>query len=471
MIKKYDLIIIGGGASGLTAAYTAKGFGKSVLLIEKNKPGGECTWSGCIPSKTLIKESTKYAIAGNYNSVISLNYSKILKRINTVIKNIYDEESFSVLNKDGIDTVNGEAVFADSKSIEVNGHLYSSDYIHIAAGSKPFIPPVEGLIEANPLTNETIFKLKHVPSSIVFIGGGPIGVELAQSFSRLGSRVTIVEMKKNLLPLHDESISKVLEESLKKEGIKVYTLSKLVKVKKNKQYNISIEERNGELKIIRSEEIFCAAGRYVDYKNMRLENAGVLYDGKGIWVDENFRTAVKNISASGDAINTMRLSHVCEEETISAIVNLFLPVKKKVNYNKIPYVVFTDPQAAAVGLSEIEAEKKYGKKAIKIFYKPYSENNRAVTEGKENGFLKIILNKKGLVIGAHCIGENADEIIQQLAIAMHFKIKFSKFQAVVYSYPIYSDIIKRISREVYFHELNSSILIKIIKLFRGRKRE
>ncbi len=479
MSQQYDLIIIGAGAAGLTAAFTAKGLGKKVLLIEKLNPGGECTWSGCIPSKSFIKSAanfhclsvdSKYGIKRKLSSV---NNNSVFESVAKVIKEIADEESFEKLKSSGIDVIQGSAEFKDSTTVKVGSKEYTAKKIHISTGSSPVVPKIPGIEEVKYLTNENVFHLNKIPAKLLVIGAGPIGLELAQSFSRLGSIVTVVEFADRILFREDEEDAQYLSRILEKEHIRIILRSKLIGIKTNKIIRLAkIENSEGKTIEISFDEILFAVGRKPNIEGLNLEAAGIQYTPKGITTGKYLRTNNKSISASGDVAGPLQFSHVAEYQSITAILNHYLPIKTKADYSAVPWATFTDPPLSRLGYTEDEASKIAGEKNIRVYRYSYSKNNRAVTERKSDGMVKIILNRKGFIMGAHIVGERSDELIQQLAIIKSLKIKLSKIQEIIYAYPIYSDMIKRVARAAYIDELNANPVLKIIrlilKLFKGK---
>jgi pyruvate/2-oxoglutarate dehydrogenase complex dihydrolipoamide dehydrogenase (E3) component len=331
------------------------------------------------------------------------------------------------------------------------------------------VPPIEGLGEIDYLTNENIFDLEVLPKSLAILGGGPIGVELSQALSQLGVEVTIIEMLDRLLFREDEEVAGVLSEILVKGRIKVYTGKKAVKFSKdNGMVSITLEDTGGNQSIVKSEKVLVAVGRAPNVEGLDLEKAGVKYTSKGIEVNDILRTSSGNIYACGDVTGPYQFSHMAEYQAVVAVGNALFPFKRKVDYSAVPWCTFTDPELAHLGLTESEAKAKY--KDIKTYRSDYSGNDRAVTDLEEEGFAKIICDKKGRILGAHIVGTNAGELIHEYVLAKSAKMNIGNLSSAIHVYPTLAQIVKR-TGDQYFTDLLESgwfkslskLMVKLIK--------
>ncbi len=465
----YDLIIIGGGAAGFVSAKLARGFGKTVAMIEKGKLGGECTNYGCIPSKSLIRAARAAHEMKNLNKLglkpgipLSLNTDNVMSYVRSIVDKVYNThlpESFKPL---GIAIHFGSPRFLDNHRIKIGENILSAGKFIVSTGSSPSIPHVDGINDVPYLTNNTIFSIDKLPSSLIVMGGGPIGIELSAAFSRLNVDVTVVEMLDRVLPREDRELADRLAERLKSEGLKILTSAKAVKVSKSSgKIRLSVEEK-GVRKEIEADAILIAAGRKPNTEGLGLENAGVRYNNKGIEVNDRLQTTADNIYACGDVVGHYQFSHIAEYHGVIACSNAFLPIKKKINYENVIWCTFTDPELAHAGLTEDEAREAHGDN-IKVLRYDYSKFDRARTDMEEFGMSKIILDSKGKTLGAHILGTHASEIIHEVQLAKYFNIPFGKLWEAIHIYPSYSDVIRQPSKYYYTERLRNNPFIKLLK--------
>ncbi len=452
----YDIIVIGGGSAGLTAAFTARVFKKKVALIEKDKIGGECTWTGCVPSKALLKaariayksqQAHKYGITTD----CSIDTAEVMNYVHSVRQQIYQEENPEALKKEGIEYLAGRAEFINRKTLKLNQNKIKADKIIIAAGSLPVIPPIEGINEVSYLTNQSLFELNSLPESLLIIGGGPLGVEISQALNRLRVEVTLVQRGKRILKKEEPDLSKALEDKLTQEGVNLLIGQEAFKVEEgDEELILTVRNENGEKKL-KAESLLIAAGRKANTESINLDKIGIETGQQGVITDNKMRTNISNIYACGDIVGPYHFSHIAYHEALTATINAALPLSlKKMDYNNVLWVTYTDPELAHLGLTEQKAREKYGNK-IKIYQLDYSELDRAVTES-EKGQAKFICDKRGKLLGAHILGARAGEIIHACQIIKTQDLPFKKLQSVIHSYPTYSEIIRDASREAYFED-------------------
>lgn len=477
-IAKYDLIIIGGGPAGLVASKLARGFGKTVAIIEEKYLGGECTWNGCVPSKTLIHIANLVSISRELNnfsadeyepSNIKLDLSKIISHIQNKRNFIYQTHTPEMLKKEGIDVFFGSPSFIDNFTIELENNKFSAKKFIVATGSSPFIPEIEGLETINYLTNETIFELKELPKSMVILGAGPIGIEMASALNKLGVTITIIERNENILSREDPELSNMLADRMRKNGIKIYTSFNLAKIVKNKEIKF-ICYKNDESQIeLSAESLFIAVGRKPNIENLNLEKIGIKTTSRGIIVNNKLQTSVSNIYACGDVVGPYQFSHMAEYQATIATQNAFIPlIKKYVNYKNVVWVTFSDPEFASAGLTESDARERFGDK-IKIFRENYNDIDRAKIDDNTFGLAKIICDSKGYILGAHILGTNAGELIHEVQVGKYYNLRIWNLYNPIHAYPTYSELLWHLAKKAYIESLYKNPLIRFVSWLLGGK--
>lgn len=440
MVVKYDIVIIGGGSAGLVVASAAAQLKAKVALVERHKLGGDCLWFGCVPSKSLIHASrVAYQVKnaarfGIYTEPPEIEFAKVTGHVQQVIANIQPHDSPERFRGLGVEVIFGEGKFIDKKTFEVDGQQLTARAFVIATGSRPAIPSVEGLHSADFLTNEKVFDLKERPNSLVIIGAGPIGCELGQAFSRLGSNVTIISSKSHILPKEEPEAALVVQKQFESEGINIL---KEVRAEKVEVVDGKKQVTAGGKNII-VDEILVAGGRLPNVESLNLEVAGVEVGKPGIIVNEKLQTTNSKIYACGDVIGGYQFTHVAGYEAVVALTNaLFFPISK-VNYRVIPWATFTDPELARVGLTEKQAKERYGDDVC-VLKQPFSGVDRAQAEAATTGFGKIITKGNGEILGAHLVGISAGELIHEIVLAMSHKLPVSALTGI-HVYPTLSEV-------------------------------
>ena len=472
----FDLIIIGGGAGGLVASKLALGLGKKVAIIEKDKLGGECTWTGCIPSKVLIKIANVAHQTKNLNKYglktsqdLTLVFDSVMSQVHCIREKVSKTHTPEIIEKLGIKIFFGSPEFINNHTIKIENKKLSAKKFIISTGSSPFVPPIQGIDQVDYLTNQTFFELEKIPNSLVIIGGGPIGAELSCALNKVGTQVTIIEMQDHILAREDEVLAQVLSKKFTDDGIKILTKTKVKKLaQKEGQIVVTFSDEKGT-KNIKTEKILIATGRKPNLQNLNLKKAGVEYTKKGIIVNNKMQTSQKNIYACGDVVGPYQFSHIAEYQAIIATKNAFLPIKQKVDYSQVIWTTFTDPEFARIGLTEKEAQEKFGKNKVKTYKFEYKDHDRAVVDQNEIGLAKFVCDNNGKLLGSHILGQRAGELIHEVQLARKFKINFSKISQVIHAYPTYSEIVKKASRKCYVDLLQGNFFIKILKKIFGKK--
>jgi len=471
----YDLIVLGGGAAGFVSSKLAASLGKRVAMIEKNRLGGECTNNGCIPSKALINSSrTSYLIknarkCGIDLSTANLNTDNVMSHVRSVVERVYSGHTPDVFNRLGIDVLFGAPTFKDNHRIELNGGKITSDKFIISTGSSPLIPDVEGLNNVPYLTNQNIFNLEKLPESMIILGGGPIGAEMASALRLLGVDISLVHRHESILNREDGELTALLSEKFRADGIRLFTGFKPVKFSMEAgKISLNLTDRNNAEQTLNAESLLIATGRKANVEGLGLENAGVRYSAKGIEADGMLRTTCRNIYACGDVTGGHQFSHMAEYQAIIAARNAMLPIKKKADYRDYAWCIFTSPEIAHAGLTEKEARNIYGDR-IKIYRYNYKDIDRGKTDIAETGMSKFICDSKGMLVGAHILGARAGELIHEAQIVKSLGIPFYKLYSVTHIYPTFTDVVKHPAKLCYIDRLNENIFLKILKKMISQK--
>ncbi len=460
-MQNYPLIVIGAGAGGLVVAIGFAKAGKKVLLIDKGTWGGDCTNFGCIPSKATIAsaESAHNLLdaprLGVQASVGQFSSEQVLPRVRSIIQQIREEEEPTALQAKGVDTLEGTAHFIDSHTLEVVSKetptRVKGNRIVIATGSHPFIPSLPGLDAVPYCTNETIFDLDQLPRHLAVLGGGPIGSELAQAFRRLGSEVTILQHGPHLLAKEEPESQQLIEERFSKEGIHLLLSHETRALERaGDEIRITVtDKKTGLDHVLQASHLLISAGRRPSVDRLHLERAGVTFSKRGVEVDKFGRTTQKHIFAIGDCTGAPPFTHLAENHGRQVLQNLLLPRllwKKCTPREAIPRVTFTDPEIAATGLTEKQAIELYGTRSVKSYLYHFSELDRAITAGREDGFVKVVTKKwSSKILGATIVGARAGEMIMELQLAMVEKIPLRKLSQIIHPYPTYSLAVRKVA--------------------------
>ncbi|WP_455235319.1 dihydrolipoyl dehydrogenase family protein [Thiogranum longum] len=455
-MKRRDLVIIGGGAGGLVVASVASQLGLKVTLIEKNdKLGGDCLHSGCVPSKTLIHTARVAWLMrrgrefGLDAFAPAIDLAKVNEHVRSVIERIQQHDDPERFRAYGCEVIFGHAEFIDSHSIQVGDRRIAGRRFVIATGSGPFIPPIDGLEDAGFITNETLFSLRQLPGRLVVLGGGPVGLEMAQAFSRLGSHVTIVERLPHLLPHEDPELAESLRELLQAEGIIIHTGTSAEKV--SAEDGRRTVACSGDLQL-EADQILVAVGRRPTVDGMGLDAAGVEHDSRGIKVDERMRTSRKHIFACGDVCGPFPFTHMAEYQAGIVISNAVFRFPKKTDYSVVPWVTYCDPELGRVGLTEQQAIDAGMQPTVLRF--PFKDIDRALAEVEPYGLVKMVTHK-GKILGASILGPHAGELLHEIVLAMKTGAGIGDISSTIHAYPTLAQIHRRTVNTYYGKKLFS----------------
>jgi len=434
MKQQYDVVVIGAGSGGLTAAVGFSKVGKKVLLVEREHMGGECTNTGCVPSKALLHAAKK-----GFHAPEAFSY------VRNVVDGILADETPETFQAMGIDVVMGEAVFADKNSVTVTDTTYTFTTAVIATGSSPSMIKIDGLDERHILTNQNIFNLTDAPEKLLIIGGGPIGMEMAQAFAMLGSKVTVAERGEQFARQEDESIRPIVQAALEDLGIKIHTGAAIKYVEDKVAYfdQMRGDQTTGTFSV-EFDNVLIAIGRTPNIPQ-GIEAAGIESTQQGVTVDKQHQTKNKRVYAVGDVAQRLKFTHMAEDTARQVVAQVTSKGMLRVSKNKaVPKVTYTTPEVAQVGLSWSEAIAKYNEDRLMRIEVSLNDNDRAKTDQATEGKLIVIARRlRGTVLGAHIIGPSAGEIITIFTLSIDQKISLWKLQKLIFAYPTYSLIVKK----------------------------
>jgi len=442
-----NIVIVGGGTGGYVAAIRAAQLGAQVTLIEKDTLGGTCVNRGCIPTKALLQSADilakiRHAEAfGISVDKVSIDFSVITKRKEAVVKRLVDGVAY-LMRKHRIKVIKGIGTLIDFKTVSILGEndKINADSIVIATGSKASTVPIKGINESGVMTSDEALTMSQLPKSIVIIGGGVIGLEFAQIMHRLGGKVTIVEMMPQVLPTEDLEIANMLEDRLKKEGIEIFTGATVTSIKPDKQegkvVSFTAKDDNTERKII-GDKVLLAVGRRPYTDDLGVDKLGLVTDNGRLVVNERMETNVPGVYAIGDVVGGLMLAHVAMNEGICAVENI-MGAGRKIDYRAVPRCVYTTPEVAGVGLTEMEAKEEYGN--IKVGRFPFTASGKALILNETAGMVKIIADAKyGGILGVHIIGPQATELIAEAVLGMRMEATLEDIASAIHAHPTLSE--------------------------------
>ena len=462
-----DLCVIGAGSGGLSVAAAAATLGVPVVLIEKAKMGGECLNSGCVPSKALIAAAKRAHMLetapafGIKPQRTNIEFHEVNDHVQSVIAAIAPNDSKERFTGLGVRVIEGEARFTDRATVAVGDQFeIKARRFVIATGSSPAVSPIPGLDETPFLTNETVFEARERPKHLIVIGAGPIGLELAQAFRRLGSEVTVVEAAEPLAK-EDPECAAIVVDALAREGVAVRSGAEVSRVRRNRnKIEVVLAGDSGE-EIIEGSDVLVATGRRPNVEGLGLDLAGIRHDLKGIVVDKRLRTSNKRVYAIGDAAaGSPQFTHVANYHAGLVIRHALFRQPVKVALDTIPRVTFTDPELAHVGLTEAQARERY--RTIRVLRWPYHENDRALAERETTGHIKVLTDKKGAILGATIVGASAGELITAWTLAIQQNLNIRVFAEIVVPYPTLAEIGKRAAISAFTARLTGSGVRRVL---------
>lgn len=443
--KQYDLVVLGGGTAGLVSAAIAVGLGAKVAMIERELLGGDCLNFGCVPSKGLLSVSHRlgmlrrgadYGLSPHQGEA---DFPKVMERMRRLRADISHHDGAARFRDLGVDVFLGSGRFTAPTTIQVegnDGHLTALSYKRavIATGAKPMVVPVPGLDQVPYLTNLSLFSLTELPKSLIIVGAGPIGIEMAQAFARFGSEVTVLDMAETILPREDPDAAAVVREALEKDGVRFELGARMSRVAmEGDQKQVSFE-RNGEEHQVAGAELLLAMGRTPNVEGIGLDAAGVAFDRSGVKVDDHLRTANSRVFAAGDVVGGYQFTHAADAMARLVIRNAFFFGRGKVSSLTMPWSTYTDPEVAHVGLYEKEHQKAGVELAS--LRMDFSAIDRSILEGETDGFAKVIFEKKtGKLRGATVVGANAGELLGEMLVAVNLRMKVTELSSVIHPYP------------------------------------
>lgn len=440
--RRYDLVVIGAGTTGLVASQLAATLGARVAVMERGRVGGECLHTGCVPSKALLAAAERaHAVRtadrlGIQAGEPRVDFTAVMNHVREAIAAAGTEDTPEHLRGMGVEVFESEARFAGPGELEVAGRTLRFRSALIATGSSPAMPVIDGLPEAGPLTNETVFDLDEMPARLVVIGGGPSGCELGQAFARLGSEVTLVEAGNRLLPREEPESSRLLEDVLGEEGVRVRTSATIERIESGAG---ATRVMLAESEVVEADAILVTVGRRVNTEALRLDRVGVSTGPSGaVEVDRHLRTTGARVFAAGDVTGKLELTHFAAYQALVAVANALFGLRRTVETAWIPWATFTDPEIAHAGMTEAEARARLGE-SVEIYEHEYARNDRAIAAGGTRGFVKLVADRRGRLLGASIAGPAAGETIVEAARLIRDGKKVGDLSQMVHVYPTYSE--------------------------------
>ncbi|MGQ0665178.1 MAG: dihydrolipoyl dehydrogenase family protein [Pseudomonadota bacterium] len=455
-----DFCVIGAGSGGLTVAAGASQLGMKVALCERGKMGGDCLNYGCVPSKSLlaaaraaaaIREARRFGVA---NGAPSVDYRAVREHVRGVIAAIAPNDSVERFMGLGVRVIEAEAVFTGPDEVRAGEAIIKGRRFVIATGSSPAVPPIPGLDQVPYLTNETVFDLDTCPSHLIVIGGGPIGCELAQAICRLGAKVTVLEML-TILPQDDPELADFVRRRMGADGVEILEGVQVARITGAPGEVTAVIETGGAERRIDGSHILVAAGRRPNLAGLGLEAAGVKYSSKGVEVDARLRTSNRRIFAVGDAAGGYQFTHMAGYHAGIVIRNAVFRLPARVDYRAVPWVTYTSPELANVGLTEIEAREVHGPD-FRVLRWSFHDNDRAQAEHETEGLVKAIATPRGRILGAAIAGAHAGELIHSWVLAIAKKLTLRDLAGIIAPYPTLSEINKRVAGSFYTPRLFSA---------------
>lgn len=445
MSGRYDLVVIGAGSGGLVGATFAARLGARVALVERHRIGGDCTWTGCVPSKALLKaarvahEVRRAADYGIVGEPARTDMAKVAAYVRQAIAAVYAAEDPAALARQGIVVVAGAAEFVDAHTVRAGAHTLTARRVLICTGARPAVPPLPGLSEGSFLTYEHFFENERLPRHLLVLGAGPIGLEMALAYRRLGAEVTVVG--EQVLPREDPDVQAAVVESLQREGLHL-----------QRSTVTAVRRAGGETTLVTPQGdvtgdlLLVATGRRPNVEGMALERAGVVSARRGIGVDRYLRTNVPHIYAAGDVAGGYQFTHFAGWQAFHAVRNALLPGRSTAVTDVVPWVTFLDPEVAHVGLTEADARARYGDR-VQVLRQDMARTDRAVADGEAVGFVKVVAQAGGRILGASVVASRAGELIGEFALAMRHGLRLADLAGTIHAYPTWATGLQQVASD------------------------
>ena len=472
----YDLGIIGGGAAGLTVASGAAQLGAKTLLVEKEPAlGGDCLHYGCVPSKTLLKTAQVYHLMKNGPKFglpditpPGVDFRQVAARIKSVINAIQEHDSVARFCKLGTRVAFGNPMFTDEHAVALGGKTISARAWVIATGSSAEIPAIEGLAATPYLTNRDLFSLDTLPASLIILGAGPVGVEMAQAFCRLGTRVTVIQRNGQILSKEDRNLAEIVQQTLEEEGVTFFLNTTVVRVGDlGSEREVVVKNTAGEAMTIKGEAILVALGRVPNVAGLGLEKIDIPFDQKGLKVNSYLRTSHRHIYGAGDVIGGHQFTHVAGYEGGVVLRNAVLHLPQKTDYTLVPWCTYTQPALASIGLNEKRAQK--AGIDYTVWSEDFANNDRGLAEGESIGRIKLLLDRRGRPLGVQILGPQAGELLGEWLAAMNGGVGLSRIASAIHPYPTLGETNKRVAGAVFAKKIFSAPVRKGLRFFFGLK--
>lgn len=476
MSRRYDLVIVGMGSAGLTAAELASTLGLRVAAVERDRFGGECLWTGCVPSKALLA-SAKVAHHRRTAAAFGLptgddgpvDTDAVWARLRAIRQQIAatddDPERYRAM---GVDVVFGPARLTGPHTVDVGGRTLHTSFVLLCTGSRPAVPDVPGLEAAGFLTNETVFDLERAPRTVIVVGGGPVGVELGQALQRLGVQVTLLHRGPAILPRDEPALTALLQDVLVAEGVDLHLDVAVDRVEVERGgLKVVHGRRRGQAVTWAAEELLVATGGRPAVDDLGLDEVGVRHDADGVAVDDRMRTSVRSIYAVGDVAGRHHLTHAAAYEAARAVRDMFLPGRGTASA-MVPWATFTDPELAHAGLTEAQARAEHGDRAVRTWRIGLDHSDRARTDGATTGAV-VLVTARGRLVGAHALAPAAGELIHGPALAVQRGMKLTELASLVHVYPTLSTSVGRLAADAVFEQAARARPLALLGAWRSRR--
>ncbi len=459
-MESFDVVVIGGGTAGLVTASGCARLGRKVALIEREALGGDCLWTGCVPTKALVasaklahqmRHADRWGLEPVTPRLSPKSIMDSMREQRRVVSRHDDPEKFRKL---GIDVIEGSARLAGGGEVEVGGRRLRAKDIVVATGARTAVPPVEGLKENGFLDHVSFLNQDAFPASLLILGGGYIGIEFAQLFARFGARVTVVEMLDEIINKEDPEVIARVRKILAEEGVEILSGWALKSVRREDGKKLArIETKAGESRELGVDEIFVASGRRGNTENLGLEEAGVKVEKSWIVVDQYLQTSVPRIWACGDVHGALQFTHAAAYEAVKLVRNLLFPGKAAVDYTHVPWALYTDPEVGHIGMTETEARAQHGD-AVRTYSVEMADVDRAVVDRTTAGLIKFVCDRKGRILGAHALCANASTVIEEVVLARRKGMKIGELAQRTSSYPSLSDAVQK-AASLYYQDVSA----------------